>query len=78
MSKTTADSKVPSSRTTVEQVDVDTLAQAQEMLGAPTPEDTVNEALREVVRRRLVADFVEFMATADLEDPDTVKGAAWR
>ena len=38
-------------------VDLDVLAQAREILGTATKKDTVNMALREVVRRWAVVEF---------------------
>ena len=40
-----------SSSITVENVDDEQLAQAASMLGTDSPQDTVNQALREVVRQ---------------------------
>jgi Arc/MetJ family transcription regulator len=64
--------------TTVEDIDRATLEEAQRLLGTHTSQDTVNEALREVVRRRLVDAFVDFMAERDPGELEQLRVEAWR
>lgn len=40
-------------------IDDDLLAQSQEILGTKTKKDTVNGALRELIRRKAVEDLIE-------------------
>ena len=61
-------------------IDEDTLAQATEILGAPTMKEAVNRALAEVVllaERRAHADRLANMGGLDLDD-DKVMADAWR
>jgi Arc/MetJ family transcription regulator len=61
-------------------VDDDLLAQAQEILGTTTKKDTINAAIREIVRRAMVDEFIVMGragAFADLADPE-VMARAWR
>jgi Arc/MetJ family transcription regulator len=61
-------------------LDDDLLTQAQEILGTTTKKDTVNEAMRRVVREAAVREFMEMAregAFSDLGDPD-VMASAWR
>lgn len=61
-------------------IDDDLLAKSQEILGTTTKKDTVNAALREVVRLRAAEDFIELARGGifdDLLDPETA-GRAWR
>jgi Arc/MetJ family transcription regulator len=52
-------------------LDEDALADAQRVLGTVTKKDTVNAALREVVRRRAASDFVGLAADGVFEpQPD--------
>ena len=51
--------------TDVKGVDEPTLEEAQRVLGIETPKDTVNAALREVVRKKLVEEFFSFMSDQD-------------
>jgi Arc/MetJ family transcription regulator len=64
----------------VDGVDVETLAQAKTMLGASSPRDAVNEALREVVRQKLARQYVERVAEVSrtLGSPDELRNNAWR
>lgn len=67
------------SLSTVTDLDAEALAQAQEMLGSKSPTDVVNFALREVVRRRLAQEYIEFLvARGSAEDPDEARRSAWR
>lgn len=54
--------------TDVKGVDEPTLEEAQRVLGTQTPKDTVNAALREVVRKRLVEEFFSFMSDQDRQN----------
>lgn len=61
-------------------LDDELLARTQEILGTATKKDTVNEAMRRVVREGAVREFMEMAregAFKDLGDPD-VMGRAWR
>jgi Arc/MetJ family transcription regulator len=51
-------------------VDDDLLAQAQRILGTTTKRDTVNAALREVVRREAAAEFLRLAAGGVFVDPN--------
>lgn len=62
----------------VEGVDQDALRQAEAMLGTSSPRDAVNEALRELVRRRLVTEYFDFLAALPLTDPEDLRAQAWR
>jgi Arc/MetJ family transcription regulator len=64
--------------TTVKGVDAPILEEAQRVLGTPTERDTVNAALREVVRRRLVDEFFTSMAERDPEELDKMRTEAWQ
>jgi len=63
---------------TVEDVDGSALGEARRLLGTRTSQDTVNEALREVVRRRLVDAFVGFMAERDPGELERLRAEVWR
>src|SRR5438132_12838143 len=59
-------------------IDDDLLAQSQEILGTKTKKDTVNAALREVVRLKAVEEFIELAragAFDDLLDPEIMERA---
>jgi len=61
-------------------IDDDLLAKSQEILGTTTKQDTVNAALREVVRLRAVKELIEMGRAGiydDLLDPETAE-RAWR
>lgn len=64
--------------TDVQGVDESTLEEAQRVLGTPTPKDTVNTALREVVRRKIVDEFFALMADRDPAELETLRAEAWR
>lgn len=61
-------------------VDDDLLARSQQILGTTTKKETVNQALKELVRRAASEDFLA-MARAgelrDVADPE-VMAQAWR
>jgi Arc/MetJ family transcription regulator len=63
---------------TVEGVEEPTLEEAQKVLGTKSNRDTVNAALREVVRRELVEQFFAHMRSRDPEELDEARSAAWR
>jgi Arc/MetJ family transcription regulator len=61
-------------------IDDDLLVRAQKVLGTTTKKDTVNAAMREVVRMALVDEFMEMGRAgvfADLGNPE-VMARAWR
>jgi Arc/MetJ family transcription regulator len=61
-------------------LDDDLLARTQEALGTTTKKDTVNGAMRELLRRRAADDLLEMArdgAFTDLLDPD-VRERMWR
>ena len=66
-------------RTLVE-IDPELLDSAKDILGTTTIRETVDRALREVVRTKAIRDHLIQMHTLeglDLDDPD-VMGQAWR
>lgn len=71
-------SERPSATKTVEQVDAQALADAQSMLGTSTPQDTVNEALREAVRRRMVGEYLTYMKELSPTEILADRHIAWR
>jgi Arc/MetJ family transcription regulator len=61
-------------------IDNDLLTRSQQILGTATKKDTVNGALREVVRRRAAEEFIELAragAFDDLLNPDIAE-RAWQ
>ncbi|MGW3993076.1 type II toxin-antitoxin system VapB family antitoxin [Amycolatopsis sp. NPDC004772] len=64
--------------TNVDNIDESTLSEAQEILGTKNKKDTVNAALREVVRKRVMDEFLQFMGNQDIEELDRVQAEAWR
>jgi Arc/MetJ family transcription regulator len=65
---------------TVIDIDDDLLAQAQAILGTTTKKDTVNTAMREIVRRAAANELIEMGrrgAFKDLLDPE-VRKRMWR
>jgi Arc/MetJ family transcription regulator len=63
---------------TVEHIDEESLAEAQRLLGTATSQDTVNQALREVIRRRLVREYLEFMRSVEPDELHSVRERAWQ
>ncbi|MGH1561447.1 type II toxin-antitoxin system VapB family antitoxin [Mumia sp. DW29H23] len=63
---------------TVENVDDEQLAKAATMLGTKTPEDTVNQALREVVRRKMISDYVALLKQRAHDKYEDPRAAAWQ
>ncbi|GHE36640.1 hypothetical protein GCM10018785_02820 [Streptomyces longispororuber] len=61
----------------VEDVDESALNEAQRVLGTTNRRDTVNAALREVARQKLVDDFLEFMSSRDPEELERLRNEAW-
>jgi hypothetical protein len=70
----------PDGQTEVVGVDEKALAEAERMLGTASPRDTVNQALREVIRKKLVSEYVEMLRTRELlpEPVDEIRTEAWR
>jgi Arc/MetJ family transcription regulator len=64
--------------TNVDNVDESTLEEAQKILGTSTKKDTVNAALREVVRQKLVLEFVGYMKSRSVEELEEDRKSAWR
>ena len=61
-------------------IDLDLLNQSQQILGTTTKKDTVNGALRELVRRKAAEEFIELAhggAFDDLLNPEIAE-QAWR
>jgi len=63
---------------TVDGVDESALKEAQKALGTTGTRDTVNAALREVVRQKLVTAFIARMSDQDPAELEELRGAAWR
>jgi len=63
---------------TVDGIDDSVLKAAQEALGTSGTRDTVNTALREVVRRKLIDAFIARMSNQEPEELDQLRDAAWR
>lgn len=63
---------------TVEGIEDLSLDQAAEILGTKTTKDTVNAALKDVVRRRLVAQFFDEMRSKDPKDLEETRVEAWQ
>ncbi len=64
--------------TDVHGVDEPILEEAQRVLGTETARDTVNAALREVVRKKLVEEFFSFMSERDPAELESLRAEAWR
>lgn len=64
--------------TTVQGVEEPILEEAQRLLGTPAERETVNAALREVVRRKLVDQFFTLMAERSPEELDQMRTEAWQ
>jgi len=64
--------------TTVQGIEKPILEESQRLLGTKTQRDTVNAALREVVRRKLVDEFIELMAERSPEELDQMRTEAWQ
>jgi Arc/MetJ family transcription regulator len=60
-------------------IDDEALARAREILGTTTKKDTINTALREVVRRQAVNDLFEMMDgdAFEYDDPEQLRRDAW-
>jgi Arc/MetJ family transcription regulator len=61
----------------VKDIDESALAEAQRVLGTRTTKDTVNAALREVARGKLVAEFLGEMSSRDPEELERLREEAW-
>ena len=67
-------------RRTLVEIDPDLLDAARSLLGTKTIKDTVDRALREVVRAQVTAEHLRDMRSLqglDLDDPE-VMAQAWR
>jgi Arc/MetJ family transcription regulator len=64
--------------TDVQGVDEPILEEAQRVLGTETPRDTVNAALREVVRKKLVEEFFSLMSEQDPAELESLRAEAWQ
>ncbi len=62
----------------LEDVDAEVLEQAAAALGTVTPRDTVNAALREVVRARLVEEYVAYLRGLSEQVVEADREEAWR
>ncbi len=62
---------------TVENVDEPSLVEAQRLLGTSSNRDTVNAALKEVVRQKLVQEFIEMMSERDPAELERLSSEAW-
>ncbi len=62
---------------TVEGIEEPTLEEAQRILGTDSNRDTVNVALREVVRRKLVEQFFADMSSREPEELERARAEAW-
>lgn len=60
-------------------IDDEALARAREILGTTTKKDTINTALREVVRRQAVEDLFEMWreGSMDYDDHESLRRDAW-
>jgi Arc/MetJ family transcription regulator len=61
-----------------EGVDGSVLREAQKLLGTKSARDTVNVALRQVVRHKLIEQFFADMRERDPEELDQARKDAWR
>lgn len=62
---------------TVKETDESSLEQAAAVLGTENPKDTVNAALREVVRARLVNKYVTYLKERSSEELEAAREQAW-
>ncbi|WP_082598814.1 MULTISPECIES: type II toxin-antitoxin system VapB family antitoxin [unclassified Kitasatospora] len=62
---------------TVENIDEASLAEAQRLLGTSSNKDTVNAALKEVVRQKLVQEFIDMMRAQDPQELERLRARAW-
>ncbi len=62
---------------TVTDLDATVLADAQRMLESSSPTETVNQALREAVRRRLATEYIDYLRGRSDVDLD-VRERAWQ
>lgn len=61
----------------VSKIDETALAEAQRVLGTKSNRDTVNEALREVARQKLVSEFIADMTARDPGELERLRTEAW-
>lgn len=62
----------------VDGIDDSALKAAQEALGTTGSRDTVNAALREVARRKILDSFVARMSAQDPAELEKLREAAWQ
>jgi Arc/MetJ family transcription regulator len=66
---------------TLVDIDFALLARAQHYLGTKTKKQTIEAALREIVRRKVAEEYIEYVRThdphAELRDPE-FRRRAWR
>jgi Arc/MetJ family transcription regulator len=63
---------------TIENIDDATLTEAQRLLGTSSKRDTINAALREVVRLRLARAFFDDMSAQDPKELERSRAEAWQ
>lgn len=63
---------------TIKEIDEDVLEQASQVLGTDSPKDTINVALKEVVRRRMVQEYVAYLRDRDPAELTRDRDEAWR
>ncbi|CAM5444784.1 hypothetical protein SALBM135S_06695 [Streptomyces alboniger] len=61
----------------VEDVDESALEEAQRVLGTTNRRDTVNAALREVARQKLVDEFLVMMSSREPDELERLRNEAW-
>ena len=62
---------------TVQNIDSQQLAQAASLLGTHSDTDTVGQALREVIRRRVVRDYIAFLKQTAPPEYENPRLTAW-
>lgn len=63
---------------TVDGIEEPALKEAQEILGTSSSRDTVNAALKEIIRRNMVDRFVAQMSSRSPEELEQMRADAWR
>lgn len=63
---------------TIDDVDEAALAEAQRLLGTSSMWESINAALREIVRLRSVGSFFDEMSARDPGELDRLRVEAWR
>lgn len=64
--------------TQLQGIDQEALQEAQRALGTQNPTDTVNAALRQVARTRVIAAMLDEYAARDASELDRLRDNAWR